>query len=64
MLYSMGVRDTGAPSTITCLDPSSIEMGPTVSIPVSYTHLRIRDELKARGIEVTDVPGGAVWKRV
>ena len=25
---------------------------------------RIRDELKARGIEVTDVPGGAVWKRV
>jgi len=25
---------------------------------------RIRDELKARGIEVTDVPGGASWKRV
>ena len=25
---------------------------------------RIRDELKARGIEVTDVPGGAVWKRI
>ena len=25
---------------------------------------RIRDELKARGIEVTDVPGGAKWKRV
>ncbi|MDE6590037.1 MAG: cysteine--tRNA ligase, partial [Oscillospiraceae bacterium] len=25
---------------------------------------RIRDELKAQGIEVTDVPGGAVWKRV
>ncbi|MBR2365773.1 MAG: cysteine--tRNA ligase [Oscillospiraceae bacterium] len=25
---------------------------------------RIRDELKAKGIEVTDVPGGAVWKRV
>ena len=25
---------------------------------------RIRDELKAMGIEVTDVPGGAVWKRV
>ena len=25
---------------------------------------RIRDELKARGIEITDVPGGAVWKRV
>ena len=24
---------------------------------------RIRDELKAKGIEVTDVPGGAVWKR-
>ena len=24
----------------------------------------IRDELKARGIEVTDVPGGAVWKRL
>ena len=24
----------------------------------------IRDELKARGIEVTDVPGGAVWKHV
>ena len=24
----------------------------------------IRDELKAKGIEVTDVPGGAVWKRV
>ena len=25
---------------------------------------RIRDELKAQGIEVTDVPGGAVWKKV
>ena len=25
---------------------------------------RIRDELKAQGIEVTDVPGGAVWKRM
>ena len=25
---------------------------------------RIRDELKTRGIEITDVPGGAVWKRV
>ena len=25
---------------------------------------RIRDELKAQGIEVTDVAGGAVWKRV
>ena len=25
---------------------------------------RIRDELKAQGIEVTDVPGGASWKRV
>ena len=25
---------------------------------------RIRDELKAQGVEVTDVPGGAVWKRV
>ncbi|MDY3281404.1 cysteine--tRNA ligase [Dysosmobacter sp.] len=25
---------------------------------------RIREELKAQGIEVTDVPGGAVWKRV
>ncbi len=25
---------------------------------------RIRDELRARGIELTDVPGGAVWKRV
>ena len=25
---------------------------------------RIRDELKAQGIEVTDVPGGANWKRV
>ena len=25
---------------------------------------QIRDKLKARGIEVTDVPGGAVWKRV
>ena len=24
---------------------------------------RIRDELKAKGIEVTDVPGGAKWKR-
>ena len=24
----------------------------------------IRDELKAKGIEVTDVPGGAVWKRI
>ena len=25
---------------------------------------RIRDELKAQGIELTDVPGGAKWKRV
>ena len=25
---------------------------------------RIREELKAQGIEVTDVPGGAVWKRI
>jgi hypothetical protein len=25
---------------------------------------RIRDELKAQGIEVTDLPGGASWKRV
>ena len=25
---------------------------------------RIRDELKAQGIEVTDVPGGASWRRV
>ena len=24
---------------------------------------RIRDELKAQGIEVTDIPGGAKWKR-
>ena len=25
---------------------------------------RIRDELKEKGIEITDVPGGAVWKRI
>ena len=25
---------------------------------------RIRDEMKAQGIEVTDVPGGAKWKRI
>ncbi len=25
---------------------------------------RIRDELKAQGIEITDVPGGAAWRRV
>ncbi|WP_294852572.1 cysteine--tRNA ligase [uncultured Oscillibacter sp.] len=24
---------------------------------------RIRDELNAKGVEITDVPGGAVWKR-
>jgi cysteinyl-tRNA synthetase len=24
---------------------------------------RIRDELKAQGVEITDIPGGAVWKR-
>lgn len=24
---------------------------------------RIRDELKNKGIEITDIPGGAVWKR-
>ena len=24
---------------------------------------RIRDELKAQGVEVTDIPGGAKWKR-
>lgn len=25
---------------------------------------RIRDELKAQGIEVTDIPNGAKWKRI
>ena len=25
---------------------------------------RIRDELKSQGIEITDIPGGAKWKRV
>jgi len=25
---------------------------------------RIRDELKAQGIEITDVPNGAIWKRI
>ena len=25
---------------------------------------RIRDELKAQGIEITDMPGGATWKRI
>ena len=25
---------------------------------------RIRDELKAQGIEITDIPGGAVWKKI
>ena len=25
---------------------------------------QIRDELKAQGIEITDVPGGAQWKRI
>ena len=25
---------------------------------------RIRDELKAQGIEIADVPGGAVWKKI
>ena len=25
---------------------------------------RIRDELKTKGVEVTDMPGGAKWKRV
>ena len=25
---------------------------------------RIRDELKAQGVEVTDVPNGAKWKRI
>ena len=25
---------------------------------------RIRDELRAQGVEITDVPGGAVWRRV
>ena len=25
---------------------------------------RIRDELKEKGIEITDVPGGAVWKKI
>ena len=25
---------------------------------------RIRDELKAAGIEVTDIPHGAKWKRI
>ena len=24
---------------------------------------RIRDELKRQGIEITDLPGGASWKR-
>ena len=25
---------------------------------------RIRDELKAQGIEVTDIPNGAKWKKI
>ncbi len=25
---------------------------------------RIRDELKAQGVELTDIPNGAKWKRV
>ena len=25
---------------------------------------RIRDELKAQGIEITDMPGGASWRRI
>ena len=25
---------------------------------------RIRDELKAQGIEITDIPGGTRWKRI
>ena len=25
---------------------------------------RIRDELKAQGIEITDIPNGATWKRI
>ena len=25
---------------------------------------RIRDELKAKGVELTDIPGGAKWKHV
>ena len=25
---------------------------------------RISDELKAQGVEVTDIPGGASWKRI
>ena len=25
---------------------------------------RIRDELKAMGVEVTDIPNGAKWRRV
>ena len=25
---------------------------------------RIRDELKAQGVEITDIPGGAKWKRI
>ena len=25
---------------------------------------RIRDELKAQGIEITDIPGGAKWKHI
>ena len=25
---------------------------------------QLRDQLKAMGVEVTDVPGGATWKRV
>ena len=25
---------------------------------------RIRDELKAQGVEVTDMPGGAKWKHI
>ena len=37
MLYSMGVRATGSPSTVTRLAPSSMAMGPTVSwsVPLS-----------------------------
>jgi len=45
-------------------EPSKDDSCFVLSIRSKFFQHRIRDELKAMGVEVTDVPGGASWKRI
>ena len=46
------------------LSSLQVALAGLIELPAGDLADRIRDELKAQGIEITDVPGGAKWKRV